>query len=50
MSVLYVLLLNNNKYVRFRCLEDVQYDLRNALVYFQKHYAEKSVPSEAFIK
>ncbi|XP_059472697.1 nuclear RNA export factor 1-like [Neocloeon triangulifer] len=33
-----------------RCLEDVQYDLRNALVYFQKHYEEKSIPSEAFLK
>ncbi|CAB3365075.1 Hypothetical predicted protein [Cloeon dipterum] len=39
----------NHEWCR-RCLEDVQYDLRNALVYFQKHYEERSIPNEAFLK
>ncbi|XP_065342286.1 nuclear RNA export factor 1-like [Cloeon dipterum] len=39
----------NHEWCR-RCLEDVQYDLRNALVYFQKNYEERSIPNEAFLK
>ncbi|CAB3365074.1 Hypothetical predicted protein [Cloeon dipterum] len=32
-----------------KCLDDMKWDLRNALIYFQQFYSMKSIPSEAFL-
>ncbi|XP_065342284.1 uncharacterized protein LOC135941011 [Cloeon dipterum] len=32
-----------------KCLDDMKWDLRNALIYFQQFYSMNSIPSEAFL-
>jgi len=36
-------------FILFRCLEDVKWDLRNALIFFQSLYQNEGIPSEAFL-